>query len=137
RDACSARTVAIIICSPSNPTGSVYTPKELRALADVIIERDLLCVSDEIYENLLYDGAVHRSIASLDPRMPARTLVVNGFSKSYSMTGWRLGYCGGPEEIIGAMNILQSHSTSNPTSFAQWGAVEALNALQDDVAARR
>lgn len=129
---CTPRTAAIILCSPSNPTGSVYTQDELNALANVIIEKDLVCISDEIYEKLLYDGRKHASIATL-PGMKERTLVVNGFSKAYSMTGWRLGYAAGPANIIAAMNTLQSHSTSGATTFAQWGALEALKAPQDDV----
>lgn len=129
---CTPRTAAIILCSPSNPTGSVYTQDELKALANVIIEKDLVCISDEIYEKLLYDGRKHASIATL-PGMKERTLVVNGFSKAYSMTGWRLGYAAGPANIIAAMNTLQSHSTSGATTFAQWGALEALKAPQDDV----
>ncbi|MGI8905178.1 MAG: pyridoxal phosphate-dependent aminotransferase [Candidatus Sumerlaeaceae bacterium] len=127
------RTVAIILNSPSNPTGAVYTEQELRALAAVIIKNNILCISDEIYEKLMYDGVKHFSIAATSPEMKDRTLVVNGFSKAFSMTGWRLGYTAGPQEIMSAMNTLQSHSTSNATTFAQWGGVEAMRNTADDV----
>ncbi|MBX7243889.1 MAG: pyridoxal phosphate-dependent aminotransferase [Candidatus Sumerlaeaceae bacterium] len=124
--AITPRTVAVFINSPSNPTGSVYTEDELAALADVIIQKDILCISDELYEKLIYGGVKHVSIANVRPAMVSRTVIVNGFSKAYSMTGWRLGYCAGPQELITAVNTLQSHSTSNATTFAQWGALEAL-----------
>jgi aspartate aminotransferase len=125
------RTVGIVLNSPSNPTGSVYTRAELEALAQVIVEKNILCISDEIYEKLTYDGYEHFSIAQA-PGMKERTFTMNGFSKTYSMTGWRLGYCAGPAAYISAMNTLQSHSTSNATTFAQFGAVEAIrNAAAD------
>ncbi|MCX7019705.1 MAG: pyridoxal phosphate-dependent aminotransferase [bacterium] len=131
--AITPRTVALILNSPSNPTGSLYTPDELAALADVLIQKDILCISDELYEKLIYDGSIHASIASLRPGMVERTIVVNGLSKAYSMTGWRLGYCAGPQPIMTAINVLQSHSTSNATTFAQWAAVEALRNGDADV----
>lgn len=123
--ACTEKTVCVLLNSPSNPTGGVYTPAELEALAKVIVEKDILCISDELYEKMVYDGAVHVSIATF-PGMFERTLTVNGFSKAYSMTGWRLGYCAGPLPIINGMNNLQSHSTSNATTFVQYAALEAL-----------
>jgi aspartate aminotransferase len=131
--AVTPRTVAVIVNSPSNPTGAVYTEPELRALADMIVKSNILCISDEIYEKLMYDGVKHFSIAASSPDMYARTLTINGFSKAFSMTGWRLGYTAGPQEFISAMNILQSHSTSNATTFAQWGGVEAIRNTAQDV----
>jgi aspartate aminotransferase len=123
--AITPKTAGIVLNSPSNPTGSVYSRAELEALAAVIIEKDILCISDEIYERLTYDGAEHFSIARV-PGMKQRTFTMNGFSKTFSMTGWRLGYVAGPQAYITAMNTLQSHSTSNATTFAQYGAVEAI-----------
>ncbi|MCX7716991.1 MAG: pyridoxal phosphate-dependent aminotransferase [Candidatus Sumerlaeaceae bacterium] len=131
--AITPRTVAVILNSPSNPTGSVYTAAELEALAEVIIKKDIVCISDELYEYLIYDNLAHVSIAGVRPGMLERTLVVNGFSKAYSMTGWRLGYCAGPQPLIDAINTLQSHSTSNATTFCQWAALEALKGSQEDV----
>jgi aspartate aminotransferase len=131
--AITPRTVAVILNSPSNPTGSVYSPAELEALADVIIKKDITCISDELYEYLVYDNHVHVSIAGVRPGMLERTLVVNGFSKAYSMTGWRLGYCAGPQNLINAINTLQSHSTSNATTFCQWAALDALKGSQEEV----
>jgi len=132
------RTKALIVNSPSNPTGCGLERAELEALAALAVERDLFVVSDEIYEPLTYDGFRHVSIAALGPEIKKRTLVVNGFSKSYAMTGWRLGYAAGEKELIAAMTTVQDHSTSNATSFAQKGAVEALRSpkqtLQDWVA---
>jgi aspartate aminotransferase len=131
--AITPRTVAVLINSPSNPTGAVYNEQELRALAEVIVKSKILCISDEIYEKLMYDGVKHFSIAAASPEMKEHTLVVNGFSKAFSMTGWRLGYTAGPQEILSAMNVLQSHSTSNATTFAQWGGVEAMRNTSEDV----
>lgn len=131
--AVTPRTVAVILNSPSNPTGSVYSEDELRALGEVIVRRNLLCISDEIYEKLMYDGTKHFSIAAASPELKERTLVVNGFSKAFSMTGWRLGYTAGPQDILSAMNTLQSHSTSNATTFSQWGAIEAMRNTAEDV----
>jgi aspartate aminotransferase len=124
------RTKAIIINSPSNPTGCVYSTKKLKELADFLSDKDIYVVSDEIYEHLVYDGAKAVSIASMSEEMKEKTVVVNGVSKTYSMTGWRIGYAAGPKEIIRAMDTLQSQSTSNPTSIAQAAAVEALNGEQ-------
>ncbi|KAB2862021.1 MAG: aminotransferase class I/II-fold pyridoxal phosphate-dependent enzyme, partial [Exiguobacterium chiriqhucha] len=121
-----------ILNSPSNPTGMIYTEAELSALADVIKRHDLLVVSDEIYEKLVYGDAEFVSIATL-PGMLERTIIINGVSKSHAMTGWRIGYAVGDKTIIEAMTNLASHSTSNPTSIAQAAAVEAYNGPQDDV----
>jgi aspartate aminotransferase len=131
RQAITARTRLFILNSPSNPTGSVYTPEEIRALGDICVEHGVLILSDEIYEHLLYDGARHQSVASFSPAHLQQTIVVHGFAKAWSMTGWRLGWCAAPEPIARAIDAVQSHSTSNPTSFAQKGAVAALNGPQD------
>ncbi|WP_410501449.1 pyridoxal phosphate-dependent aminotransferase [Exiguobacterium acetylicum] len=118
------KTKALVLNSPSNPTGMVYSKEELEMVADVAIKHDLLVISDEIYEKLLYNGVTHISIASL-PEMRERTVIINGVSKSHAMTGWRIGYAIGPKEIISAMTNLASHSTSNPTSIAQAASVAA------------
>lgn len=131
RDAITARTRLFILNSPSNPTGTVYTPEEIKALGDICVEKGVLIMSDEIYEKLLYDGATHTSVASLSPAHFEHTIIVHGFAKAWSMTGWRLGFCAAPEPIAKAIDAIQSHSTSNPTSFAQKGAVAALNGPQD------
>ncbi|MBX3745213.1 MAG: pyridoxal phosphate-dependent aminotransferase [Verrucomicrobiae bacterium] len=135
RAAITSRTRLFILNSPSNPTGSVYSPDELRALGDLCVERGVLILSDEIYEHLLYDGAVHRSVASFSPEHQAHTIIAHGFAKAWSMTGWRLGFLAAPEPIAKAIDALQSHSTSNPTSFAQKGAVAALTGPQDHLPA--
>ncbi|HXJ58573.1 MAG TPA: pyridoxal phosphate-dependent aminotransferase [Verrucomicrobiae bacterium] len=131
RAAFNPRTRLFILNSPSNPTGSVYTPEEIKALGDLCVERGVLIMSDEIYEHLLYDGAVHKSVASFSQAHYEHTIVVHGFAKAWSMTGWRLGFLAAPEPIAKAIDAVQSHSTSNPTSFAQKGAVAALNGPQD------
>jgi len=131
--AITPRTKLFILNSPSNPTGMVYSKEELKALSEVLVRRNIHCVSDEIYEKLIYDGAGHTSIASLGPEIKKRTLVVNGVSKAYSMTGWRIGYAAGPKEIIQVMSNLQDHSTSNPTSISQVAAVEAISGIQNDL----
>jgi len=131
RAAITPRTKLFILNSPSNPTGSVYTRAELEALGRVCIEKGVLVLSDEIYEDLIYAGATHHSLASSGPEFYAHTVTVIGFSKAYSMTGWRLGYLAAPEPIAKAIDAIQSHSTSNPTSFAQAGAVAALAGPQD------
>jgi len=128
--AITARTRLFVLNSPSNPTGSVYTPEEIKALGDVCVAKGVLIMSDEIYEHLLYDGAVHRSVASFSPAHFEHTVVVHGFAKAWSMTGWRLGFCAAPEPIAKAIDAIQSHSTSNPTSFAQKGGVAALKGSQ-------
>ena len=129
------RTRALVLNSPSNPTGSLYTGDELRGLADALAGTGVVVISDEIYEKLIYGGAKHVSIAALSPDMKNRTIVINGVSKTYAMTGWRIGYAAGPAEIMDAAGRLQSQSTSNPTSIAQRAAVAALTGSQDDVAA--
>ncbi|MBA5867004.1 MAG: aminotransferase class I/II-fold pyridoxal phosphate-dependent enzyme [Nitrospira sp. CR1.3] len=120
------RTKAIIVNSPCNPTGATYDRKTLEAIADIAIRHDLLVISDEIYEKILYDGAKHVSIATLGPEIAARTVIVNGVSKAYAMTGWRIGYAAGPKDLIAAMGNIQSQSTSNPCSISQKAAVAAL-----------
>ena len=131
RRSITPRTRLLILNSPSNPTGSVYTPEEIKALGDICVERGVLIMSDEIYEHLLYDGAVHKSVASFSPAHLEHTILVHGFAKAWSMTGWRLGWCAAPEPIAKAIDAVQSHSTSNPTSFAQKGGVAALTGPQD------
>ncbi|MBO7524728.1 MAG: pyridoxal phosphate-dependent aminotransferase [Verrucomicrobia bacterium] len=131
RNAITPRTKLLILNSPCNPTGSVYTREELKALADVCVEKDLYIMSDEIYEKLCYDGAQHVSIATISPQAAERTVIVSGLSKAYSMTGWRIGITAAPLVIAKAVGAMQSHSTSNPVSFAQMGAVAALNGSQD------
>jgi aspartate aminotransferase len=134
RAALTPRTRMVIINSPSNPTGAAIPEDELQRIAELVVERDLIVVSDEIYEKLTYDGRRHVSIASFGEEIKARTLTVNGFSKAYSMTGWRLGYVAGDRTVVAAMGRIQDQSTSNPTSFAQAGAVAALTGPQDAVA---
>jgi aspartate aminotransferase len=136
-NAMTPRTKMIILNSPGNPTGSVYTRDELRALSEIAAEEDIYILSDEIYEKLTYDGAEHVSIASLTPEAYDLTITVNGFSKAYAMTGWRLGYLGAPEPIARAIDSMQSHSTSNPCSFAQKGGLAALKGDQQCVADMR
>ncbi len=131
RQAITPRTRLFVLNSPSNPTGSVYTPEEVKALGDVCVEKGVLIMSDEIYEHLLYDGAVHKSVASFSQAHYEHTILVHGFAKAWSMTGWRLGFMAAPEPIAKAIDAIQSHSTSNPTSFAQKGAVAALKGPQD------
>ena len=126
-------TRGIILNSPCNPTGAVYTPEELQDLAEVLGDTDVYVITDEIYEHMVYDGLQQISIATLSPELKERCIVVNGVSKSFSMTGWRVGYCAGPAEVIAACGHLQSQSTSNPTAFAQIGAIEALTGPQDSV----
>ena len=133
RSAITPKTKLFVLNSPSNPTGMVYTPEEIKALAEVIVEKDILVVSDEIYEKILYDGAKHLSIGSLNDEIFARTIVSNGFAKGYSMTGWRLGYLAAPIELIKAATTVQGHSTSNVCTFAQYGAIAALEESQDCV----
>jgi len=132
-NAMTPRTKMIILNTPGNPTGSVYTKEELRALADVAAEEEIYILSDEIYEKLVYEGAEHVSIASLLPEAYDLTITVNGFSKAYSMTGWRLGYLGAPEKIAKAIDSMQSHATSNPCSFAQKGGLAALKGDQQGI----
>jgi aspartate aminotransferase len=127
----SSKTKAIIINSPSNPTGMMYSKEELMALGEICKKHDILIVSDEIYEKLVYTNDKHFSIAALSPELKERTIVINGVSKSHAMTGWRIGYAAGPSDIIKAMTNLASHSTSNPTSIAQYAALAAYQAEVD------
>jgi len=131
RAAITPRTRLFILNSPSNPTGSVYTPEEIKVLGDICVEKGVLIMSDEIYEHLLYDGATHKSVASFSQAHYEHTIVVHGFAKAWSMTGWRLGFLAAPEPIAKAIDAIQSHSTSNPTSFAQKGGVAALTGPQE------
>ena len=129
-NAMTPRTKMVIMNSPNNPSGAVYTREELEAIVEVAAEEDIYILSDEIYEKLVYDDAKHVSIASLSKQAYDLTITINGFSKSYAMTGWRLGYMGAPENIAKAVDSIQSHSTSNPCSFAQKGAIAALKGDQ-------
>ena len=134
RAAITPRTKVIILNSPNNPTGAVFSPEALRTVARLALEHDLWVVSDECYEALTFEGR-HVSIASFGSEIKARTIVVNTCSKAYAMTGWRIGYAAGPRELIRAMTDVQSQVTSNPSSVAQWAAVEALAGPQDEVTA--
>ncbi|HSB51760.1 MAG TPA: pyridoxal phosphate-dependent aminotransferase [Dissulfurispiraceae bacterium] len=131
--AITGKTRALIVNSPSNPTGMTYDRKTLEKIAEAAVRHNIFVISDEIYSKLVYDGASHVSIASLGREIKDRTIVVNGLSKSFAMTGWRIGYAAGPKEVIKAMTSIQSQSTSNPTSIAQKAAVAALNGPQDFV----
>lgn len=126
------KTVALILNSPSNPTGMAYTRAELEQIANVAVKHGIYVISDEIYEHLLYEGE-HISIASLGEEIKAQTIIVNGVSKTYAMTGWRIGYTASDAKLAKAMGNLQSHASSNPNSIAQAAAVEALNGPQDSV----
>jgi aspartate aminotransferase len=121
----------LILCNPSNPTGSCYNRNELEAIADIVEENNLYVVSDEIYEKIIYDNFEFICFASLNGKIKKRTITINGFSKSFAMTGWRMGYAAGPLEIINAMNKIQSHSTSNASSISQAASLEALTGPQD------
>jgi len=131
RAAITPRTRVFVLNSPSNPTGSIYTRDEIKALGDICVEKGVLIMSDEIYEKLVYDGAEHVSVASFSKAHYEHTIIVHGFAKAYSMTGWRLGMLAAPEPIAKAIDAIQGHSTSNPTSFVQKGGVAALNGPQD------
>ena len=131
--AITPKTKLLILNSPSNPTGVVYTPSEIEAIAEVVVRRDILVVSDEIYEKIIYDGAQHISIGSLGKEIGDRTIVSSGFAKAYAMTGWRVGYLAASAEIIKAVSTIQGHSTSNVCTFAQYGAISALESSQDCV----
>ncbi|MFH1578192.1 MAG: pyridoxal phosphate-dependent aminotransferase, partial [Candidatus Omnitrophota bacterium] len=133
RKAINPKTKLLILNSPSNPTGMVYAKQELREIAEVLTKANVFCLSDEIYEKIIYDNKEHVSIAALGEKVKKLTIVINGVSKAYSMTGWRIGYAAGAKEIIQAMNNLQSHSTSGATSIAQKAAVVALSGPQNQV----
>jgi aspartate aminotransferase len=124
--AISAKTRVLLLNSPCNPTGAVYSEQELCALAEVVQDQDMVVLSDEIYEKLVYDGNQHASIAACSPKLRQKTVVVNGMSKAFSMTGWRIGYVAGPSEIVQAIGKLQGHTTGNPSSIAQWASIAGL-----------
>ncbi len=130
--AITPKTKLIILNSPSNPSGMVYTRAELQALADVIVKHNVYVISDELYEKLVYDGE-HVSIAQLGDAIKERTILINGVSKAYSMTGWRIGYTAAPKEIVKVMSTIQSHSTSNPAQASQWASLEAIQGSQEVV----
>ena len=129
----SDKTKALVLNSPNNPTGTIYQKEELEVIAEFAKKHDILIISDEMYEKLIYDGEKHISIASLSQDAYERTIVINGVSKAYAMTGWRIGYAAGKEEIIKLMVSVQSHVTSNPNSIAQYASVEALNGPTDEL----
>jgi len=130
RAAINDRTRIFILNSPSNPTGTIYSPAEIKALGDVCVEKGVMILSDEIYEHLIYGNAKHQTVASFSSEHQAHTIISHGLAKAWSMTGWRLGFIAAPEPIANRINAIQSHSTSNPTSFAQKGGVEALRGSQ-------
>ena len=133
RQAVTPKTKLFIFNSPSNPTGMVYSPDEVRAIADVVVEQDIWVISDEIYEKILYDGAEHLSIGAVSPEAYDHTIVSSGFAKTYAMTGWRIGFLAAPLPIAKAASTVQSHSTSNVCTFAQYGAIAAYEGSQDCV----
>jgi aspartate aminotransferase len=133
KSAITKRTKAIIINTPSNPTGMIYSSEELALLGEICLEHGIIIVSDEIYEKLVYGDNSHTSIAQLSPELKEQTIIINGVSKSHSMTGWRIGYAAGNQGIIKAMTNLASHSTSNPTSIAQYATIAAYQGSQEDV----
>ena len=136
-NAMTPRTKMLIMNSPGNPTGSVYTREELEAIVNVAAEEDIYVLSDEIYEKLVYDDVKHVSIGSLSKEAYDLTITINGFSKSYAMTGWRLGYLAAPEAVVRAVDSIQSHTSSNPSSFSQYGALAALKGDQQPLADMR
>lgn len=127
------KTKAVLINTPNNPTGSVYDKKELQKIAQILVKNDIYCISDEIYEKLVYDNTKHFSIASFGEKIKAKVILINGVSKSYAMTGWRIGYAAGPKDIISGMSKFQGHCTSNANSIAQVASVEALIGNQDSI----
>jgi aspartate aminotransferase len=131
--AITPNTKLLVLNSPANPTGMVYTPDEIRAIAAVVVEHNLYVVSDEIYSRILYDGATHLSIGAAGPEVFERTIVSSGFAKAYAMTGWRVGFLAGPEALIKTCATIQGHSTSNVCTFAQYGAIAAYEGPQDCV----
>jgi aspartate aminotransferase len=135
--AITPKTKWLIFNSPSNPSGAAYTHDELKALTDVLMKHPHVWVlTDDMYEHLVYDDFEFVTPAQVEPALYDRTLTMNGVSKAYAMTGWRIGYCAGPNELLAAMRKIQGQSTSNPTSISQWAAVEALNGPQDFIAER-
>lgn len=137
RAACTPRTRAIVLNTPSNPTGAVYSAAQIAALAEVVVENDLLVVSDDIYRQLVYGGATYASIAAVSPELAARTILIDGVSKTYAMTGWRIGYAAGPAPLVKAMAKIQGQSTSNPAHVAQIATLAALTGPQDCVETMR
>ena len=135
--ALSARTKAIIFNNPSNPTGAAYNPEQLLKVIDVCMDEGLFIIADEIYEKLIFDGMSYKSVCSFGEKVREKSVIINGFSKSYSMTGWRLGFAVGPRELIEGMSKVQSHSTSNANSVAQWAGVEALTGPQHEIVRMR
>ena len=135
--AISPSTKALLINNPCNPTGAGYTKSDLQRIADIAVEEGILVISDEIYEKLVFDGFEFVSFASLGKKIKEQTVIINGVSKTYSMTGWRLGYAAGPKEYIMAMSIIQSHNTSNPTSISQMAALEAISGPQHETVRMR
>ena len=133
RSSITPRSKLFVLNSPCNPTGVVYTPAEIKALGEVVVEKDILVVSDEIYEKIIYDDAQHLSIGAVSPEVFDRTIISSGFAKGYSMTGWRIGYLAAPVELVKAVSTIQGHSTSNVCTFAQFGAIAALEGSQDCV----
>lgn len=131
--AITERTKAVVINSPSNPTGAAYSPEELKALAAVLLDKEIFVICDDIYEKIIYANFPFENIATAEPRIKDRTIVVNGVSKAYAMTGWRIGYAAGPEQLIAAIIKIQSQNTSNPASISQKAAVEALKGDQEVV----
>ena len=133
RDAITPKTKALVLNSPSNPTGMLYGEAELREIAEIAVENDIFVVADEIYEKLIYDGKEHVSIASFNDEIKDRTIIINGVSKSYAMTGWRIGFTAANEAVTKAMANMQSHAASNPSSISQAAALEAYNGEQETV----
>jgi aspartate aminotransferase len=133
RNKITSKTKAIILNYPNNPTGSIYNKAELTEIAEIAVQNNIYVISDEIYEKLIYDGNEHVSIASLGKEIKDLTILINGVSKAYSMTGWRIGYAAGNHKVIKAMSSIQSHSTSNPNSIAQKAAVAALTGDQEPI----
>jgi len=131
--AVTPKTKAILINTPNNPTGAVYSEADLRELAALAEAKDFYIISDEVYEKLIYDGYKHFSVAQVSETVKARTILINGISKAYSMTGWRIGFTAGPKDVIKGMNSLQGHATSNACSIAQYAAVEAFNGDQESI----
>lgn len=127
------KTIAVLFNSPNNPTGALYSKETLCALGKLAVEKNIYLISDEIYEKLVYDGELHYSLAAVYPQAKEQTIIINGLSKSYAMTGWRVGYAAGPGKIIKGMCSLQGHTTSNTNTITQWAAVEALRGSQDSV----
>ncbi|MCC8194867.1 MAG: pyridoxal phosphate-dependent aminotransferase [Deltaproteobacteria bacterium] len=134
--AVTPKTRAVMINTPNNPTGAVYTRESLQRLGELAIKHDFYIISDEVYEKLIYEGE-HVCVASLSKEIYERTIVVNGFSKAFAMTGWRIGYSASPRDVARAMASLQGHTTSNSTTFVQWAAVEALTGGEDTIVAMR